>query len=400
MCSIPDRVDDDGRNPALSARVVIIGGGISGTAAAYELARNGVPVILLERGDLHSMASGWTLAGVRQSGRHPAELPLAAAAVARWVDLGEELEADIEYRRHGNLRMALTEADVPRIKAVVETTRAAGIEISWLDSAAEVHAIAPAVTNDIVGASFCPSDGHANPAKAVQAFANAAIRHGADIRTGVEVLSISTTGGRVTGVVTSDGEVGADVVIVAAGIYSPKLLGPLGLDLPLNISHVPAVQTIPAPPMLDQVLGVADGTFAGRQQVDGRFRLTVGSTPWRAADLHDQFNVQPTLAQIQATLAYSIRAIPALENLRVAQVWGGLLDLTPDALPVLQRPSGIDGIVVGAGFSGHGFCLGPVTGQILADLAVHGTTELPIDAFQIERFDGMAGDSESLTLHG
>jgi sarcosine oxidase subunit beta len=384
----------------LSARVVIIGGGISGTAAAYELARNGVSAVLLERGDLHSMASGWTLAGVRQSGRHPAELPLAAAAVARWGDLGDELDADLEYRRRGNLRMALTETDVPRIKAVVETTRAAGIEIEWLDSAAEIHAIAPAVTHDIVGASFCPSDGHANPAKAVQAFANAAIRHGADIRTGVEVLSITTTGGRVTGVTTTAGEIGADTVIVAAGIYSPKLLGPLGYDLPLNIAHVPAVQTVPAPPILEQVLGVADGTFAGRQQVDGRFRLTVGSTPWAASDIHNDYNVQPTMTQVQATLAYAIRAIPALQDLRIAQVWGGLLDLTPDALPVLQRPSGIDGLVIGAGFSGHGFCLGPVTGQILADLAVHGSTELPIDAFQIERFAEKRDSAESLTLHG
>jgi sarcosine oxidase subunit beta len=201
-------------------------------------------------------------------------------------------------------------------------------------------------------------------------------------------------------VTTTAGEIGADTVIVAAGIYSPKLLGPLGYDLPLNIAHVPAVQTVPAPPILEQVLGVADGTFAGRQQVDGRFRLTVGSTPWAASDIHNDYNVQPTMTQVQATLAYAIRAIPALQDLRIAQVWGGLLDLTPDALPVLQRPSGIDGLVIGAGFSGHGFCLGPVTGQILADLAVHGSTELPIDAFQIERFAEKRDSAESLTLHG
>jgi sarcosine oxidase subunit beta len=384
----------------MPSQVVIIGGGISGCATAYELARNGIKVILLERGDLHSMASGWTLAGVRQSGRHPAELPLAAAAVARWAHLDEELEADTEYRRNGNLRMALTEADAPKIKAVVEETRSAGIEITYLETVAEIHAIAPAVTSDIAGASFCPSDGHANPAKSVQALASAARRHGAEIRTGVHVQSVVVASGRVTGVETSNGIVPADAVVVAAGIYSPRLLKPLGFELPLKIGHVPAVQTVPVAPMLDQVLGVAAGTFAGRQQVDGRFRLTVGSTAWRDSATHDQYNVQPTMEQVQETLAYSIRAIPALQGVRVAQVWGGLLDLTPDALPVLQRPSGIDGLVIGAGFSGHGFCLGPITGQILADLVVHGTTELPIDAFTIERFAGQSSDDASLTLHG
>ena len=123
--------------------MVIIGGGISGCSTAYELARNGVKVVLLERGDLHSMASGWTLAGVRQSGRHPAEVPLAAAAVARWGNLNEELEADTEYRRQGNLRMALTEADVPKIMEVVENTRSAGIEITCFDSIEEIHEISP-----------------------------------------------------------------------------------------------------------------------------------------------------------------------------------------------------------------------------------------------------------------
>jgi sarcosine oxidase subunit beta len=218
----------------MTSQIVIIGGGISGTATAYELARNGVNVTLLERGDLASMASGWTLAGVRQSGRHPAELPLAAAAVARWEGLDEELEGETEYRQQGNLRLALSEADVPVIKGVVEASSSAGIEITYLDTVEEIHAIAPALTDELYGASFCPTDGHANPTKTVLAFAAAAKRHGATIRTGVEVTGVTTAGGRVTGVETTDGPVGADVVIVAAGVYTPRLLEPLGLMLPLS----------------------------------------------------------------------------------------------------------------------------------------------------------------------
>jgi len=384
----------------VSSHVIIIGGGISGTSTAYELARNGVRVTLLERGDLASMASGWTLAGVRQSGRHPAELPLAAAAVARWVGLSEELEADTEYRQNGNLRLALSEADVPVIKGVVEASTAAGIDITYLDSVEDIHAIAPALTTELYGASFCPTDGHANPTKSVLAFAAAAKRHGATIRTGVDVTGITTASGKLTGVETTDGPIGADVVIVAAGIYTPRLLEPLGLALPLRVTHVPAVQTVPAPPMLDPVIGIASGKFAGRQQADGRFRLTTGNTPWSGGDRHDQYNVQPTLEQVRDTIDVSTRILPGIQGLRVAQVWGGLLDLTPDALPVIERSHDVDGLVIAAGFSGHGFCLGPITGQILADLAVFGSTELPIEPFRLARFTDQAAGAEALTLHG
>ena len=100
--------------------VVVIGAGISGAASAYELARRGFRVTLLDRYSPAAMASGWTLAGVRQSGRHPAELPLATAAVERWAGLGGELEGETRYRRNGNLRLARTAEEVPVIRSLVE----------------------------------------------------------------------------------------------------------------------------------------------------------------------------------------------------------------------------------------------------------------------------------------
>src|SRR5688572_4609365 len=116
---------------AAHADVLVIGGGISGVAAAYELARAGANVTLLERGELASMASGWTLAGVRQSGRHPAELPLATAAVDRWTTLDAELDADVEYRQDGNLRLARTPDEVHVIEGVVASGRASGLDLSF-----------------------------------------------------------------------------------------------------------------------------------------------------------------------------------------------------------------------------------------------------------------------------
>src|ERR1700761_7939225 len=140
------------------ADVVIIGAGISGAATAYELATAGLDVVLLDRYAPAAMASGWTLAGVRQSGRDPAELPLARAAVEIWGTLAERLDAPTHYRRHGNLRIAHSEADMASLPAMVAEQSAAGLPISLLHGADAVRAIAPAVAPEIAGASFCPSD--------------------------------------------------------------------------------------------------------------------------------------------------------------------------------------------------------------------------------------------------
>ena len=382
----------------MASSVIIIGGGISGTATAWELARNGISVTLLEKGDLASMASGWTLAGVRQSGRHPAELPLAEAAVRRWEGLADELGADVEYRQQGNLRLALAESDVPIIKQVVADGNAVGIDMTWIDGAAAVHEIAPALTSELVGASFCATDGHANPTKTVHAFAAAARRAGADICTGVEVTGIEVVHERVTGVRTTDGVLPTERVIVAAGVYAPWLLAPLGIGVPMQIVLVSAIQTEVREPMLAQVLGIPTGGFAGRQQADGRFRLTGSSVPWNESH-QTADNVMPPLSQLADVIAWTKRLIPGLADVRAVKIWSGLIDKTPDALPVIEASPEVGGLVIATGFSGHGFCLGPVTGEILADLTIEGTTRHPIAPFARARLDGVGFD-EGITLHG
>jgi sarcosine oxidase subunit beta len=385
-----------------ATEVVVIGGGISGTAAAYELARAGANVTLLEQGSLASMASGWTLAGVRQSGRHPAELPLATAAVAGWEQLCEKLGTDVEYRREGNLRLARSPEEVPVIQAIVDEQRDLGLDLSFLPDNAAVREIAPALAESVLAASYCLTDGHANPIATVRAFATAATRHGATLRTETAVTAIKASGGRVCGVSTRSGDITADVVVVTAGVYTARLCAPLGLDLPIQVSRVAVVQTVPLPPLLRQVLGTAGADFAGRQEVGGRFRLTGGGSPWphQLEELaHGDDLVLPPAAEVIAAVARGIEVLPALAGASVARVWGGLLDMTPDALPIIERTPDLEGLVIAAGFSGHGFCLGPVTGQIVRDLVLEGTTAFPIQPFRHERFTAMSGLATA-TLHG
>jgi len=383
------------------ADVVVIGGGITGAAAAYEIARAGHRVTLVEARRLAAMGSGWTLGGVRQSGRHPAELPLARAAVTRWAILDAELDGDTGYRQGGNLRLARNGTEIRVIQALVEDQRARGLELAYLPDNAAVRAVAPAVGETVLAASFCPSDGHADPVRAVGAFARAAARHGAEIREGMRARAIRVVGGRAVGVVTDEGELRADRVVLAAGTHAPELLAPLGLHLPLAIKLVCVLQTVPLPPLLAPVFGVANADCAGRQEIDGRLRVTTGLGDWpHEAVRWTPDRLQPTAADLVRLIALVGQVLPALYGTGVAQVWGGLIDLTPDALPVLDAPEEIPGLVVAAGFSGHGFGIGPATGEIVADLVLGRAPRFDLAPFRLDRFQQASAAAPVLALHG
>lgn len=388
------------------ADVVIIGSGISGAASAYNLAKEGLDVVLVDRFGPAAMASGWTLAGVRQSGRHPAELPLAKAAVAIWDDLAEILDAPTHYRRGGNLRLARTPEEVAVIERLVSEQRAAGLDLSLLSTNAEIRAVAPAIAESVLVASHCPSDGSADPAATVAAFVEAGRRLGVTTRFGERALSIETANGRVTGVVTDKGTIPAGKVVVAAGIFGNELLQPLGYEVPLQIPMVTVLRSAPLDTVLDQVIGVANADCAGRQEYNGRFRVTSGLQDWhgglleRPTEAGPRPKVLPTGDSMAEVVRLFGEVVPAFARAQVEDFWAGLIDLTPDALPVLDDTLETEGLIVAMGFSGHGFCLGPVTGQIVCDLVQGRASRLPIEPFGIRRFSARRNAAEPATLHG
>ena len=373
--------------------IVIIGGGITGSAAADALAREGLAVTLIDKGGIAAMASGRTLGGVRQSGRHPAELPLARAAVALWGGLHERLGVDVHYRRGGNLRLARTSDEVATIREIVDNQRAQGLHLDFLPDNRAVREVAPALSENVLAAAYCASDGHADPVRTTHAFADSARRHGAIVREGVGALTIEVTAGRVTAVMTTAGRIAAESVIVAAGIDTPALLRPFGLDLPLSTEVVAVVQSEPLPATLDQVLGVANADCAGRQEVGGRLRFTNGGS-------RDGTRPEPSAREVRELVARVAHVLPIARGAKVSRTWTGLVDLTPDALPVIEAPESIGGLVVAAGFSGHGFCLGPVSGLLCADLATGRTPRHDLAAFSLGRFQAGAIASGGPALHG
>ncbi len=382
--------------------VIVVGAGISGAASAYELARAGLSVTLLDRYAPAAMASGWTLAGVRQSGRHPAELPLARAAVALWPALGEQLGADIFYRRDGNLRLARSAAELAVIETLVREQSAAGLPIRLLRGAGEIRGVTSAVAAEVLAASFCPTDGHADPHATVAAYVEAARRAGARLRFGERAHAIEMARGRVVGVRTDRGTAAAGAVVLAAGVFGNELLRPLGLEVPLAVHEVTVLRSAPGETVLLPVIGVANADCAGRQEVDGRFRATSGLLPWDG-DYSDQGgrpSVRPSAASIAAVVEKFAAVVPSFRQARIEAVWAGLIDLTPDALPVLDAPESVAGLAIAMGFSGHGFCLGPVTGQIMAALVQGAAPALPIAPFRLARFAARPVQAAPATLHG
>lgn len=378
---------------------IIIGGGITGCATAWSLAREGRRVRLLEGRRLAAMASGWTLGGVRQSGRDPAEMPLARAAVELWPRLADLLGHETGYARHGNLRLARDAAEAARISALVEVQRALGLDLAFLPDNRAIRAVAPAISEQVVAASFCPTDGYADPVAATLAFARAAEALGAAIEEGVSATGVVQRNGRVAGVETTAGFLPAAGVIVAAGTHAPALLVGLGLSLPLAVMQVQVVQSEPVGRCFEQVFGVANADCAGRQEPDGRFRYTTGIGPFTGdAEGWSEAALAPAAKDISRLRARIDAVLPAAAAAPVARSWGGLIDLTPDALPVIDAP--LPGLVVAAGFSGHGFGIGPISGRMAAELALGRTPSFDSAPFALARFATRAAPQAALTLHG
>lgn len=389
------------------ADAVVIGAGISGAAAAYRLAKDGLSVVLIDRFQPAAMASGWTLAGVRQSGRHPAELPLARAAVVMWATLAEELGGETHYRRCGNLRVARDEAEIAMIREVVRGQAAAGLDIVLLPDNRAVRAVAPALSEAALLASYCTSDGSADPTATVQAFLRAAERLGATSRFGETALRIETEHGRVCAVVTDKDRIVTERVVIAAGIFGNELLKPFDIQVPLQIPMVTVLRSAPASRVIEPVISTATATCTGRQEHDGRWRVTNGVEPWHGGLVTEtdasglrRPRVDPKAASLADVVGRFGALVPAFRDAMIEQCWAGLIDLTPDALPVLDAVPGCEGAFVAIGFSGHGFCLGPMTGRILSDFVQGRPSDLPLEPFAIDRVALQRRNVEPATLHG
>ena len=373
-----------------TADTLIIGAGVNGCAAAYYLAKAGVDVIVLDAdtciGNGGSSRNG---GGVRQSGRDARELPYVMWGIRElWPNLSQELGTDIEYCQGGNLRLGKTEAHLQTLKRLADNACSAGLDVRMI-SGEEARSINPYLSHEVLGASWCPTDGHADPLKTTLAYYRRARESGAQFYTGTRVTGLRKTHGILREVLTADGTVfAADKVIVAAGYASRSLLNTVGVDIPLELKVGETLVTEAEPPLFEQMLGTAAADFYGHQTKHGSF-IFGGSPGYDLFNHHDESALScPPATSLHAP--YLSRAImgyfPALAGAKIVRAWGGWMDICADGVPVVGPVDEVPGLILACGFSGHGFGSAPAIGKLLAELAQEQPLSVDLSALRYDRF--------------
>lgn len=428
------RVDPVRSEATVPARtgVVVVGGGIIGASTALFLARKGIPVALCEKGHIAGEQSSRNWGWCRKMGRDPREAALAIEAVRLWGEMNALTQAETGFRRCGIVYLCKTQDDLAKREAWLDQVGQPHQLDTRMLSRGELADVIPGLAGEWLGGLYTPSDGRAEPQKAAPAIAEAARSAGAAIIAGCAVRAVETAGGRVAGVVTEKGRIACESVVLAGGVWSRLFCGNLGLRLPqLKVmSSVMRTEKLDGGP---EVSASGFG-FGIRKRLDGGYniaswsgnlfditpdafvffrdflpslqlqwrqlRVRVGrkfveewrvprkwspdeATPFEKVRVLDPPPYEPILRQARE---HATAAFPVLRAVRVAESWGGVIDATPDGVPVISAVDALPGFFIATGFTGHGFGIGPGAGRLMADLVTGDSPIVDPTPFRYSRF--------------
>lgn len=367
------------------ADVIIVGGGIIGCATAYYLAKKKLSVIVLDKDEsIGNGGSSRNGGGVRQSGRDKRELPLAMYAVEHmWPTLSEELGMDVEYHKDGNLRLGKTQRHKEILTGLTNNAVACGLDVKMIDGK-EVREINPYLSDEVTCASWCATDGHANPLLATLAYYKNARALGVTFITGEEVVEIQKIKGKAKVVVTKKNRFEGDRIVVASGYQSREIAATVGIDVPMHNDLIEALVTEAEPKMFPQMLGTADADFYGHQTDHGSFVFGGAS----GYELVNKDNGKMITQGITAPCICRgiMKYIPKLANAKIVRTWAGYEDVCIDGVPVLSEIDEVPGLILACAFTGHGFGISPVVGMLLSQMVAGEETTLDLKEFRYDRF--------------
>lgn len=424
------RIPSDETLPA-EADVVVIGGGIVGVSAAYFLTKKGLRVALVEKGLVGAEQSSRNWGWCRLHGRSLPEVPLARASLGIWGSLARESGLDLGYRQAGLLAVSANPSEVAYWEEWLDRTRDFQLDGRILRPA-DLSAMLPNATGARwAGGLYSPTDAVAEPAKAAPAIAEAARALGATIHQHCAARGMDTTGGRVSALITEKGRIRTGAILCAGGAWTSMFCRRHGIPLPQAGVFAAAARTSVGPEVIAG--GITTDTYAFRRRDDaaytiaiaggGRVELTPqnilyamkfvplflkrrkkvrlrlgtaflrgpegfarwsfdGPSPFEATRVLDP---PANTEMIERAMAFFRADYPVLNELRVEEAWGGLIDSTPDARPVISAVDALPGFFVAAGFSGHGFGMGPGGGRLAADLVTGGTPIVDPKPFRYAR---------------
>ncbi|KIC37670.1 D-amino acid oxidase [Ruegeria sp. ANG-R] len=411
--------------------VVVIGGGIIGASTAFELAERGVSVLLCEKGRIAGEQSSRNWGWVRLGTRDPREIPLMQEAIRIWHGLDTRLGRPTGYVSSGILFGASGTRDDGNLTRWLRHVE--GLQTgARMVSGPELDALLPDNAMGLRSALYMPQDGRAEPQLAAPAIAEAARDRGAAIMTQCAVRSIDREAGRISGVFTERGRVSCSQVVLAGGAWSRLFAGNAGIALPqLKVLNT-VMRTSPLEPGPEVSVWTDD--FAIRKRLDGGYTIASGhentvdivpdsfrlglqflpafrqewrslrfrlSNRWMVETKDDRawlptdvtpfehcrvLDPEPSQKALRRAWARARKGLPALAGAEIVQSWAGLIDVTPDAIPVISRVDEVPGLHIATGFSGHGFGIGPAAGRLAADLVTESAPCVDPAAFRLSRF--------------
>ena len=362
--------------------VIIVGGGIQGCTTALHLAVRGVRALIIEKNYCGRHASGVNAGGVLRHARRPVELPLSSAAMEIWIDAPNLVDDDCGFRPIGRLKIAENDSELDALRARFELVRELGYTHEQLLDRAELRELEPGVAEQASGAIYSAGCGHANPFRTVTAFRRKAEALGAVFREGTRVLGVERVGS-LWRVRTDAGLFEAPVLVNTAGAWGDRIAADMGETVPLSTIAPMLMITNRLPPIIGQRIGAVDRVLSIVQMANGT--VIIGGGYLGAAD-RDAETTTLDYAKLGFNARIACEMFPALRNARIVRAWAGIEGSIVDGLPIIGPSATEEGAFHAFGFCAHGFHIGPAIGRVLAELITTGSSNIPIEAFRIDRF--------------